>query len=151
MRKIREVLRLRFERKLGYQQIGQSCSIGVSTVHKYLKRAEAAGVKWALPEDWDESRVEAAVFPRSGFTQPRIEPRQERHRSSPRFTSSCAPTSTSPCNCCGKNTGRLIPMATVTRDSAILYPRGSPESGHLWSPKIRPTKSASFRRVSTPG
>ena len=36
MRKLREVLRLRFELKLGYQQIGRSCSIGVSTVHKYL-------------------------------------------------------------------------------------------------------------------
>lgn len=43
MRNLREVLRLRFELKLGYQQIGRSCSIGVSTVHKYLKRAEAAG------------------------------------------------------------------------------------------------------------
>src|SRR5258708_40158559 len=63
MRKLREVLRLRFELKLGYQQIGRSCAIGVSTVHKYLKRAEAAGVSWPLPEDWDEARVEAAVFP----------------------------------------------------------------------------------------
>ena len=46
------------------QQIGRSCSIGVSTVHKYLKRAEAAGVTWPLPEDWDEARVNAVVFPR---------------------------------------------------------------------------------------
>ena len=64
MRKLREVLRLRFELKLGYQQIGRGCSIAVSTVHKYLKCAEAAGVTWPLPEDWDEARVEAAVFPR---------------------------------------------------------------------------------------
>ena len=64
MRKLREVLRLRFELKLGYQQIARSCSIGVGTVHKYLKRAEAAGVTWPLPEDWDEARVEAEVFPR---------------------------------------------------------------------------------------
>ena len=55
MRKLREVLRLRFELKLGYQQIGRSCSIGVSTVHKYLKRAEAAGVTWPLPKDCDSS------------------------------------------------------------------------------------------------
>jgi transposase/DNA replication protein DnaC len=48
---------------LGYQQIGRSCAIGVSTVHKYLKRAEAAGLTWPLPEDWDEARVEATVFP----------------------------------------------------------------------------------------
>ena len=46
--KLREVLRLRYELKLGYQQIGRSCSIAVSTVHKYLKRAEATGVSVAL-------------------------------------------------------------------------------------------------------
>jgi hypothetical protein len=64
MRKLKEVLRLRYELKLGYQQIGRSCAIAASSVHKYLKRAEAAGVTWPLPEDWDEARVEAAVFPR---------------------------------------------------------------------------------------
>src|SRR6266436_2475163 len=68
MRKLREVLRLRFELKLGYQQIGRSCAIGVGTVHKYLKRAEAAGITWPLPEDWDEARVDAALFPRRGPT-----------------------------------------------------------------------------------
>ncbi|MBN9659208.1 MAG: hypothetical protein J0H49_13565 [Acidobacteria bacterium] len=51
MRKLREVLRLRFELKLGYQQIGRSCSLGVGTVHKYLKRAEAAGLTRPLPDD----------------------------------------------------------------------------------------------------
>src|SRR5207253_7932217 len=65
MRKLKEVMRLRFELHLGYQQIGRSCAIGVSTVHKYLKRAEAAGLTWPLPADWDEARVESAVFPRS--------------------------------------------------------------------------------------
>src|SRR5439155_6524880 len=68
MRKLREVLRLRYELKLGYQQIGRSCAIGVGTVHKYLKRAEAAGVTWPLPEDWDEARVDAVVFPRRGLS-----------------------------------------------------------------------------------
>jgi transposase len=64
MRKLKEVLRLRFELKLGYQQIGRSCAIAVSSVHKYLKRAEAAGLSWPLPEGWDEARIEALVFPR---------------------------------------------------------------------------------------
>jgi transposase len=40
----------------------------VSTVHKYLKRAEAAGITWPLPEDWDEARIEAMVFPRRAPT-----------------------------------------------------------------------------------
>lgn len=68
MRKLREVLRLRFELKLGYQQIGRSCAIAVSTVHKYLKRAEAAGVTWPLPDDWDEARVEQAIFWQAALT-----------------------------------------------------------------------------------
>jgi transposase len=66
MRKLREVLRLRYELKLGYQQIGRSCAIGVGTVHKYLKRAEAVGLTWPLPEGWDEARVEAALSPQTG-------------------------------------------------------------------------------------
>src|SRR3954447_23750111 len=76
MRKLREVMRLRFELHLGYQQIGRSCAIGVSTVCKYLQRAEAAGITWPLPEGWDEARLEAALFPRS--TSPAREPRVER-------------------------------------------------------------------------
>ena len=46
----------------------RSCSIGISTVHKYLKRAEAAGLSWPLPADWDEARVDAALFPRREAT-----------------------------------------------------------------------------------
>ena len=74
MRKIREVMRLRFELKLGYQQIGRSCSMAVSTVHKYLKRAEAVGLSWPLPEDWDEARVEAALFARAEAVIPEKKP-----------------------------------------------------------------------------
>ena len=65
MRKIKEALRLRFELKLGYQQIARSCAVTASTVHKYLKRAEAAGVSWPLPEGWDDARLEATLFPRT--------------------------------------------------------------------------------------
>ncbi len=93
MRKLREVLRLRFELKLGYQQIGRSCAIGVSTVHKYLKRAEAAGITWPLPEDWDEARVDAAVFPRRS-PRSRRKIRRAHRPTSPRSTSSCAAAST---------------------------------------------------------
>ncbi|PYU30606.1 MAG: hypothetical protein DMG28_18265 [Acidobacteria bacterium] len=44
MRKIKEVLRLKFELGLGQRQIARSCSISQSTVHNYLKRAAAAGL-----------------------------------------------------------------------------------------------------------
>ena len=76
MRKLREVMRLRFELHLGYQQIGRSCAIGVSTVCKYLQRAEAAGVRWPLPEGWDEVRLEAVLFPKpAARTKPPSAPR----------------------------------------------------------------------------
>src|SRR5450755_3563824 len=66
MRKIKEVLRLRFELKLEQRQIARICSIAVSTVHEYLKRAEAAKLGWPLPEGWDDARLVAALFPPSG-------------------------------------------------------------------------------------
>ena len=62
MRKIREVLRLRFELGLGQRAIARACSISQSTVHDYLKRAAAAGLVWPLGEEWDEQRVEQVLF-----------------------------------------------------------------------------------------
>jgi DNA-binding transcriptional regulator LsrR (DeoR family) len=62
MRKLKEVLRLRFELKLSQRQIARSCSIGQCTVYDYLKRAQAAGVIWPLPDGWDDARLEEALF-----------------------------------------------------------------------------------------
>jgi transposase len=62
MRKLKEVLRLRYELGLGQRQIARSCSIGHGTVYEYLKRAQAAGVSWPLPEGWDDRQLEAALF-----------------------------------------------------------------------------------------
>ena len=62
MRKLQEVLRLRFELGLGQRQIARSCSIGQGTVYEYLKRAQAAGVTWPLPEGWDDRRLEEALY-----------------------------------------------------------------------------------------
>jgi transposase len=62
MRRIKEVLRLRYELGLGQRQIARSCSIGQSTVFDYLKRAEAAGLRWPLPDDWDDDRIERSLF-----------------------------------------------------------------------------------------
>jgi len=62
MRRTKEILRLRFESGLGLRQIARSLSISVGTVHDYLQRAETAGLKWPLPEGWDDTRLEAALF-----------------------------------------------------------------------------------------
>ena len=63
MRKTREVLRLRFDLKLGQRQIARSANISQSTVHDYLERFTAAGLSWPLPAEMSEAQVEASLFP----------------------------------------------------------------------------------------
>lgn len=63
MRKIKEVLRLRFEHGLSHRAIAQSCGIGVTSVRDYVVRAKAAGFSWPLPEALDDGALEALLFP----------------------------------------------------------------------------------------
>jgi transposase len=63
MRKVKEILRLRFGLGLQQNQIARSCSIGQATVHRYLRKAAAAGLTWPLPEDLDDRRLEEVLFP----------------------------------------------------------------------------------------
>jgi hypothetical protein len=63
MRKIKEVLRLRFGLGLQQEQIARSCSIGQATVHRYLERARAIGLGWPLPDDCDDQRLNELLFP----------------------------------------------------------------------------------------
>ena len=62
MRRIKEVLRLKFELGLGQRQIARSCSLGQATVNDYLRRAAAAGLQWPLTEEWDDNRIEREMF-----------------------------------------------------------------------------------------
>ncbi len=61
MRKTREVLRLS-ALGLNQNQIARSCSIVQSTVHKYLKLAQAANLSWPLPEDVSDERLDELLF-----------------------------------------------------------------------------------------
>src|SRR5580693_10198232 len=74
MRKIKEVLRLRFGLGLHQDQIARSCSIGQATVHRYLEKAAAAKLSWPLPDDLDDGRLDELLFPSRPLrtpTQPR--------------------------------------------------------------------------------
>jgi transposase len=64
MRKIKEVLRLRFELGLGLRQIARSCSVSRAAVTDYLQRAEAAGLGWPLPDACNEEELERKLFRR---------------------------------------------------------------------------------------
>ena len=63
MRKVREVLRLKFELGLDNRQIARSCNIPHSTVANYLRRVEAAGFARPLPTEISEADLEMRLFP----------------------------------------------------------------------------------------
>ncbi|NLG69038.1 MAG: IS21 family transposase [Firmicutes bacterium] len=62
MRKIREMLRLRFAAHQGVRAIARSCGLSHSTVSEALRRAEAAGLSWPLPEGMDDTALEQALY-----------------------------------------------------------------------------------------
>jgi hypothetical protein len=64
MRKIREVLRLRFGLGLKNRAIARSCSIPRSSVANYVFRAKQAGFRtWPLVPDLDDEALEELLFP----------------------------------------------------------------------------------------
>jgi transposase len=65
MRKIREVLRLKWECKLSNRAVASSCNIGYGTVPEYTQRARTAGLSWPLPEDLDDDALEQKLYPDS--------------------------------------------------------------------------------------
>jgi len=64
MRKLRDVLRLKYDSQLPLRGIAQACGLGLGTVSTYLQRAVAAGLTWPLPEDLDDAALEARLFTR---------------------------------------------------------------------------------------
>jgi hypothetical protein len=50
MRKIEEILRLKYEAGLTHREIARSCVVSASTVSEYITHARAAGLSWPLPE-----------------------------------------------------------------------------------------------------
>ena len=62
MRKVREILRLRYACELSERQIAQSCNLSKGSVSNYLRRAEAAGLSWPLNEEWNDAALEARLF-----------------------------------------------------------------------------------------
>jgi len=50
VRKIREIIRLKYEAGISNRAIAGACNVSNSTVGEYLRRAEAAGIRWPLGE-----------------------------------------------------------------------------------------------------
>jgi transposase len=63
MRKVREVLRLKYEQGLSSRAIATSCHISVGSVHDYLQRAKITGLPWPLPDDLSDEALDRRLFP----------------------------------------------------------------------------------------
>ena len=63
MRKIKEVLRLHFEKGLSAREIARSLDIGRGTIQNYLRRVNQVGLNWPLPPEMDETTLEHQLFP----------------------------------------------------------------------------------------
>ena len=64
VRKIHEILRLKWESQLSHRAIAHSCGISAGTVADYIQRAKAAGLSWPLSEDTDDERLNKLLFPK---------------------------------------------------------------------------------------
>ena len=63
MRKIREVLRLKFDHKQSDRQIALSCAVSRSSVKDYQERFQRSGLSWPLPSELRDEHLEQALFP----------------------------------------------------------------------------------------
>ena len=63
MRQIREIVRLRKDRKLSYDKIGQALGMSKRTAIRYMDRAEKANLTWPIPETMDDGQLERLLFP----------------------------------------------------------------------------------------
>jgi transposase len=64
MRRLRDILRLKYDSGLAHRAIAQACTVGLGTVSSVLARATAAGLTWPLPDGLDDAALEARLFAR---------------------------------------------------------------------------------------
>jgi hypothetical protein len=63
MRKIRELLRLRWEQHLPQPVIANSLRLSQASVSDYLSQTRRSGLTWPLPDGLDDARLEALLSP----------------------------------------------------------------------------------------
>jgi transposase len=62
MRQVREGLRLKWACGLSDRKIAQSVRVSRPTVAEYVRRAQAAGLSWPLPDTLDDTALERRLF-----------------------------------------------------------------------------------------
>ncbi len=58
MKKLKDILRLKYGQKLSHRQIAQSLSISASVISRYAARAATMGISsWPLDDKWDDATL----------------------------------------------------------------------------------------------
>lgn len=70
MRKIREVLRLKFELRRSNREISAAIGLSQGSVSDYVNRAKQKGLKWSDAEALGDAEVEALLFSTIGSKEP---------------------------------------------------------------------------------
>src|SRR5438477_5963690 len=74
MRKIREILRLKFEAKLSHEKIAASSGVSKGAVSNAVRRALEHDLSWPLPAELDDTRLESLLYvqaaARAAYTHP---------------------------------------------------------------------------------
>ena len=74
MKKIIEVLRLKYAGQLSHEKIARTCGLSKGTINNYVSATQAQGITWPLPDGVDEARLEALLFPTRQPASRLIEP-----------------------------------------------------------------------------
>ena len=144
MRKIKEVLRLKYEANLSFRQIAASLKLSVAVISKYTQAAEVAGVSWPLPEGLDDATLEARLFPLARPVRGNVLPDCAHiHRELTRKGGRC-------CCCGGKNTGHPAQVRhTSMRSSTCITANTATASNSRCGKPTRPARSYSLTTAAT--
>ncbi len=74
MRKVREVLRLKYACRASERVIARSMGIGRTAVGEYIRRAAVVGITWPIPVELDDAALERKLFAPAGYNPPRSKP-----------------------------------------------------------------------------
>lgn len=74
MRKIREVLRLKYACGASKRVIAEAVGIGRTSVGEYVRRAAVVGITWPIPAELDDAALERTLFAPAGYNPPLSRP-----------------------------------------------------------------------------
>jgi transcriptional regulator with XRE-family HTH domain len=108
MRKLKDLLRLKYEAGLSQRQIAGALRLSLGVVNKYLHAAQAAGITWPLPDDLSESQLRRRLFPPDAVPSPP-------HYAPVDFTEEIKSVATFPPNGCPADLPDALRLAALCR------------------------------------